>query len=87
MANSEIVSSIIMSKIKEAADTNTILLITYADASNQPSIRTVEPYEIRDDTLFAYCRVKNGIRAFKLNRIQGAELHLGQYEPRFPVLI
>ena len=87
MASSELISGNVMNKIKEAADTNTILLITYADASNQPSIRTVEPYEIKGDTLFAYCRVKEGIRAFKLNRIQSAELHLGQYEPRFPVLI
>lgn len=87
MNNVDMVKSDVMKKIKEAADSEQLLLITYADAKNQPSIRTVEPYEIKNGKLFAYCRAREAIRAFNLERIQAAEIHLGSYTPRFPILI
>lgn len=80
-------SGIVMDKIKEAANNLQLLQITYLDAKNVPSIRTVEPYEIKNGNLFAHCRVKDGIRAFKLDRIQSAEVHLAEYSPRHPILI
>lgn len=80
-------SADVLAKIKLAAESQTLLQITYVDAKGKPSIRTIEPYELKDDKLFAHCTVKNSIRAFNLNRIQSAELHLNEYSPRYPILI
>lgn len=74
-------------KIKDAATDQRLLQITYIDAKNQPTIRTVEPYEIKNGSLFAYCITKNAIRQFKLDKIQSAEMHLTEYEARYPILI
>lgn len=87
MDNIANVSSTIMQAIKEAADKKTLLQISYVDKSNKPSIRTVEPYEIKNGKLFAYCTAKDGIRAFNLENIQSAELHYNEYKPRFEILI
>ena len=87
MANVSNISTTVMSKIKEAASTTKLLQITYVDSQNKPSIRTVEPYEIKNEKLFAYCTVKDSIRAFNLDRIQSAELHINEFTPRFPILI
>lgn len=87
MNNVSNVPSDVLSKIEQAAREQKLLQITYVDAKNTPSIRTVEPYELKDGKLFAYCTVKDGIRAFNLNRMQSAEIHLNEYTPRFPVLI
>lgn len=76
-----------MKKIKQAAKEKKLLQITYTDAKNAPSIRTIEPYEIKDDSLFGHCTVKNGIRRFKLDNIQSAEVHLVEFVPRWPILI
>lgn len=74
-------------KIKEAAQNRFLLQITYIDAKNRPSIRTIEPYEIKEGKLYGYCRAKEAIRAFKLDSIQSAEVTAGEFIPRFPVLI
>lgn len=81
------VSANVQQKIQEAAAGQKLLQITYVDAKNKPSIRTVEPYEIKEGKLFAYCTVKDGIRAFNLERIQSAELHINEFTPRYPILI
>lgn len=74
-------------KIKEAADEQKVIQITYLDAKDRPSIRTIEPYEIKDGKLFAHCLAKNSIRAFKTERIQSAEVQLIEFAPRHPILI
>lgn len=77
----------IFNKIKSAADGQNLLQITYVDAKGKPSIRTVEPYEIKNDKLYAHCTVKDAIRAFNLDQIQSAEVHIVEFSPRFPILI
>lgn len=77
----------VMDKIKESAEGELLLQITYNDAKGKPTIRTVEPYEIKDGKLYAYCTVRNSIRAFRLERIQSAEVHVMNFKPRFPILI
>lgn len=77
----------VMETIKNAAKEQKLLQITYVDAKNKPSIRTIEPYEFKDDSLYGYCTVKNGIRRFKLDNIQSAEIHLKEFKPRYPIQI
>lgn len=70
---------------KSSAKDSKVLRITYLDSKNQPSIRNVEPYEIRGDQLWAYCRKKKGIRQFNLNKIQKAKVTHYTYFPKWPV--
>lgn len=74
-------------KIKEAADQQRLLQITYIDAKDKPTIRTVEPYEVKEGKLFAFDISKEAIRAFQIDRIQSAELHLTEYAARWPIQI
>lgn len=87
MSNVTRMSEDVIAKIGIAAGEQKLLQLTYVDAKGKPSIRTVEPYEVKDGKLFAYCTVKDGIRAFKLDSIQSAEVHISEYTPRFPILI
>lgn len=63
------------------------LKIRYRDKSNQLTIRSVEPYEIKNGKLFAYDIDKGGIRAFSTHNIEAAIQTDAPYEPRFPVKI
>lgn len=87
MDNLHFVKQDILNKIKQAGAEQKLLLITYIDAKNKPSIRTIEPYEIKDGKLFGHCTNKDAIRAFSLDKIQAAELHLNEFKPRFPILV
>jgi predicted DNA-binding transcriptional regulator YafY len=87
MDNVGFIKDAVMVKIKQAAAEQKLLQITYIDAKNQPSIRTIEPYEIKEGKLFGFCTVKDAIRAFNLDRIQSAELHLSEFTPRYPILL
>lgn len=80
-------SSKVMNSIREAAKNQKLLQITYVDTKNNPSIRTIEPYEIKNNGLYGYCTVRGEIRFFKLDRIQSAEVHISEFSPRFPILI
>lgn len=74
-------------KIKESAQNANVLRIKYTDVKDANSIRNVEPYEIKVDKLWAYCRKKKGIRQFDLNRIDNATVTKYPYYPKWPVKI
>ena len=74
-----------LGKIEEAGHKRRNIRITYTDSKGDITIRTVEPYEVKDNKLYAYCTVRQGIRAFKLERIQSVEITEQTFEPRFPV--
>lgn len=73
--------------IAQAAQTTRLLTITYIDSKGQVSSRTVEPYEVKDGKLYAFCHKAQNIRAFKLDHIQQAVLEAHTYQPRFPILM
>lgn len=71
--------------IKDSAKTHSVLRIKYKDKKDQDSIRNIEPYEIKGDKLWAYCRKKKGIRQFDLNKVSGAIVTKYTYFPKWPV--
>lgn len=72
--------------IKGATDLHCVA-IRYRDKSMEVTERVVEPYEIKDGKLFAYCHLKQGIRAFFILNILAAIETNESYNPKFPVLI
>lgn len=78
------VSSKHIEVIENSIEGRRLISISYIDSKGVPSVRTVEPYEIKENGLFfAYCRVKNGIRAFKLNRVQSVDQTSETFNPRY----
>jgi predicted DNA-binding transcriptional regulator YafY len=75
------------SKISEAAQKQQLLRISYIDSKNKATVRTVEPYEIKDGKLYAFCTNKQAIRAFLLSGVYAAEVTDQSFEPRFPIKI
>lgn len=73
--------------IRQAAKGGKVMRIGYIDQKAEYSIRNVEPYEIRDGKLWAYCRKKKGIRQFSIDQIQSAKLTKYPYLPKWPVKI
>lgn len=71
--------------IKEAMEKQQVIEITYVKANNQQTIRSLEPYEIKDGKLWAWCIAKGGIRQFKLDHITGIRLLNQHYDARFEV--
>jgi predicted DNA-binding transcriptional regulator YafY len=71
----------------EGAKTNHCVAIRYRDKSLEVSERLVEPYEIKQGKLFAYCLVKNGMRAFILDNVLATAGSDIEYTPRFPVVM
>jgi predicted DNA-binding transcriptional regulator YafY len=71
--------------IKETAKHGKVLRIKYVNAKDENSIRNVEPYEIRNGKLWAYCRQKRGIRQFSMENIQSAKPTPYNYFPKWPV--
>ena len=69
--------------IKKAAADQTILRLHYADQNGKETVREVEPYEIKGDTLYAFCLHKNGIRTFKLEQIKGVDNTPVKFDLRF----
>jgi predicted DNA-binding transcriptional regulator YafY len=74
-------------RIETSAKNKNVLRIKYTDLKDQASIRNVEPYEIRGDKLWAYCRKRKSIRQFDLNRIQQANVTKYTYFPKWPIKI
>lgn len=64
-----------------------LISISYKDAKDQITVRTVEPYEIKNGKLFAHCRTRNAIRGFNLDRITSVTETNMDFEPRFPITI
>jgi predicted DNA-binding transcriptional regulator YafY len=74
-------------QIEQAMMSKKLITMTYVDAKGKISVRTVEPYEIKDGKLFAYCRTRNAIRGFSLSNITAVKQTDMDYAPRYPVQI
>ena len=76
-----------MDEIIKAARNTTILNLTYQSQKKGVSQRTVEPYEIKNNALYAYDLSKQSIRRFNLSNIINAEATETHFTPRWPVQI
>lgn len=76
-----------MTEIKIAAKNNTLLSISYLDSKGNFTERLVEPYELKNGSLFAYCTEKESIRNFKLSKINAAYSSTIKFNPRWPINI
>ena len=77
----------IKKRIKEGATKGQVLRITYKDSKGDVSKRNVEPYEIKNNHLWAYCRKRRNIRQFKLGNISHVTITKYNYMPKWPVKI
>lgn len=77
------VSGDLVSGLNRAIEEHTLATISYVDSKSKPSVRTIEPYEIKEGKLYGFCLTKNGIRAFKLTNIQTAEFLTRTFAPRY----
>ena len=77
----------IQQNIQRAALERRVLKISYLDKKGTHTIRSVEPYEIKNGKLWAHCLQRNGIRQFELNRIVQAVLSDRSFAPRHEVKI
>lgn len=75
----------IYESMNRAANEGKILNITYRDSKGNISTRDTEPYEIKGDSYYAFCRDKSGIRAFVIDNIVSAIVTDSNYSPRWPV--
>lgn len=75
----------IQQNISKAARERKLLKISYIDKKKIHTTRTVEPYEIKNGKLWAYCVAKHGIRQFDVNQIIQAVVTEKTFEPRYPV--
>lgn len=59
---------------------------TYTDTKGVMSQRHVEPYEIKGDTLFAWCLTRDALRRFLITEIQ--DITLGApFAPRQKIVV
>lgn len=82
----------ILETIKQAGRNTRILRIIYTEKDGtSEGWRYVEPYSFRgegeSEAMFAWDRMKDGIRRFTLSRINQAELTTDNFSPRYPVEI
>lgn len=77
----------VLNNIRKAANARRLLRISYVDAKGVESVRNVEPYEIRDQSLYAWCHKANAIRRFNLSQIVQAQSGRMKFVPKYPVLI
>lgn len=77
----------IMSEITNSARDLKCVRIRYRDQKQEITERTVEPYEMKNGKLYAYCHMKEGIRSFTVSNILSAGETNTKYNPRYPVLI
>lgn len=76
-----------ISEIKISAKNKTLVSISYLDSKGNFTERLVEPYEIKNGSLFAYCTEKESIRNFKLSKINAAYHSTIKFNPRWPINI
>lgn len=57
--------------------------LTYVDLKGNRSVRLVEPYEIKNGKLYAYCLSKNSIRAFTITSISSLKSTGKNFVSRF----
>lgn len=72
--------------INSASTLNTVML-SYIDKEGVITEREVEPYEMKDGKLWAYCMVKQSIRQFDFGNIVNAVGTTRNFNPRWPVKI
>jgi predicted DNA-binding transcriptional regulator YafY len=84
---SNVVHSGVMQVIQSGASKQKKIRFNYVDDKGKFSARTVEPYEIKGNLLYAFCDKGQGIRGFKLAAISSASLSEESFEPRFPIKI
>lgn len=71
--------------IHEAGKNQRVLRIQYRDKLNRVGFRNVEPYEIKNDHLFAYCRKRKSVRQFNLDRIEAIKPTPYMYFAKWPI--
>lgn len=74
-----------LDNIIKAAREHKLVIIRYSKKDGTSSTRTIEPYSMKDDKLYAYCTNSHGIRAFFLSKINSAEITNRIFAPRWPI--
>ena len=82
MTNSDILKNIVRGAMEQKT-----VNITYVDAKGLTSTRETEPYEMRDNKYWGYCKDKNSIRQFKMENVTSATVTENKYSPRWEVKI
>ena len=72
-----------MNSILQAINTHRIIKIGYIDKKGARSLRLVEPYEIKNNKLYAYCLEKRATRAFIISNINSVEVTDKNFTPRW----
>lgn len=73
----------IEAKLSEFIKDNIVAEIMYKDSKGSVSTREVEPYEIKDGSMYAYCLSKNALRKFKLSNILLVKTRGEKFIPRY----
>ena len=77
--------------VGEAVTTGRLVHLGYTGASSQPTERDVEPLGLLhgdvDWYLIGWCRLRDGLRGFRLDRITAAQLRDEVPEPRDPAVL
>ena len=73
----------IESKLTEFIENNMIAEIMYKDSKGGVSTRDIEPYEIKDGSVYGYCLSKNSIRNFKISNILLIKTKGKKFIPRY----
>jgi predicted DNA-binding transcriptional regulator YafY len=73
--------------IRTSANGKKLLNISYTDSKGVATVRLIEPYEIRNGTLFGFCHKANSIRRFVMNQITQAQVSNIGFVPKFNFLI
>lgn len=77
----------IVQNIQQAALERRVLRLSYLDKKGIHTVRSVEPYEIKNGKLWAHCLQRDGIRQFEMNRIVQAVVSEKRFVPRHEVKI
>lgn len=77
----------VIDEIRTAAKNRVLIRIEYIDSKSNTTSRTLEPYELRDDSLFGFDIEKDAIRNFKLNQILNVSVTKIPYIAKWPVQI
>ena len=64
---------------------NRVVEIAYTDSKGFPTIREIEPYELRGNDLYGYCLSRNSIRRFDINKITNVRATGRSFSPKWPI--
>lgn len=82
MPNSAVLANIVKAALKKKT-----VVITYRDSKGNVSERETEPYDIKGDKYWGYCKSKSNIRQFSLLSVSAARVTANTYIPRWEVKI